>query len=292
MQILKYFKKGAKEFASEWKNDEWWQYRVPSLIIRAIYAIFRKKNSGIFVIKEDWDNLLILDACSFELFKKVNVIPGNLDKKISRGSHTWMFLKENFAHRQFFDTIYISSNPFIWDLKNNFFLIVYVDSELPEILMDYALKISDRYPEKRLIVHFLQPHHPFIGETKIDEADRTGKNPYYLFAKGVVKEEKIRKAYEDNLKRVLPSVSKLVEFLPGKTVISADHGEAFGAKIPFWPVKIYGHSGPRIKELIEVPWLGIDYLSRKKIISAKAGIKPVLISEKDIMDDINQFKYF
>lgn len=280
MRILKYIKKGIKEFRREWKNSEWWQFRLPSLIIRAIYPLFKRKNEGIFVMKEDWDNLIILDACSYEVFAEINWLKGKLEKKISRGSHTWMFLEENF--RDFYpDTVYISANPFIWEFRDSFYQTIYVDTISPEIFLEYALKTNALYPDKRLIVHFLQPHHPFIGKTKIEKV-RDNKNPYYLFAKGEIKESTIRQAYKDNLRAVLPSVERLVSKLVGKTVITADHGEAFGAKIPFWPIRIYGHSGPRIKELIEVPWLIIYKTPRKKIVRGEKRQKPLIITGEEI----------
>jgi len=291
MKIFKYIKKGIKEVRQEWRNSEWWQFRVPSLIIRAIYSLFKKKNDGVYVMKEDWDNLIILDACRYDLFVKTNWLEGNLEKKISRGSHTYMFLKENFSG-YYPDTVYVSANPFIWDFRNSFYQIIYIDTVSPKIFSEYVSKMNRIYSNKRLIVHFLQPHHPFIGETKIEDIGQENKNPYYLFAKGKIKESTIREAYKDNLKAVLPSVKKLVDELAGKTVITADHGEAFGAKIPFWPVKIYGHSGPRIKELIEVPWLIIEKTPRKKIIKGEKRQKPLIIDEKQIEDDLQIPGYF
>ena len=36
-------------------------------------------------MKEDWDNLVILDACRYDMFKKLNTINGKLEYKISIG---------------------------------------------------------------------------------------------------------------------------------------------------------------------------------------------------------------
>jgi hypothetical protein len=296
MSLVKFAKKGIKEIKNNWRKEEWWRFRLPSLFVRALYLL-QKNNGGIYVLKEDWDNLIILDACSYELFEKTYksgscdfLKNGKLEKKISRGSHTWMFLKENFKDGFFPDTIYITENPFIWDLKDNFFKTVYIDSVLPEILTEYALRVNENFPRKRLIIHYIQPHHPFIGKTRTEEADAKGLNPYYLFAQGKISEAYLRQAYEDNLKRALPSVEKLLRNLKGKTVISADHGEAFGAKIPFIPfIKIYAHSGPRIKELVEIPWLTLEPSQRKEI--SKAGKeKPVIIYEDEIREQLQSFE--
>ena len=47
-------------------------------------------------MKEDWDNLIVLDACRYDMFKEINTIKGNLERGISRGSATSQFLIENF----------------------------------------------------------------------------------------------------------------------------------------------------------------------------------------------------
>jgi len=273
--MLHILRKIIREIAKEWRHRNWWQFRLPSLFARfTFHYIIKEKNDGVYVMEEDWDNLIILDACRYDIFAETNWINGILEKINSRGSHTWMFLKENFLNRYFFDTVYVSSNPFIWEVKDSFYRIVYVAPKneletygtvLPETVAESALNVNKSYPDKRLIIHFLQPHYPFIGETKIEKNEI---NPFYLFARGKIEKDLLMQAYKDNLKRVLLVVERLIKELLGKTVITSDHGEAFGEKIKFFPIKIYGHSGPRIKGLIEVPWLVIDKFPRKQVKEA------------------------
>lgn len=54
----------------------------------------------------DWDNLLILDSCRYDLFSEVAVedgLKGELTTFRSRGSSSSEFLKENFAGRTYDD---------------------------------------------------------------------------------------------------------------------------------------------------------------------------------------------
>lgn len=286
MKIKRFFQRALNQLKNGWRSKEWWRFKMPSLIIRGIFAVIHLSNNGFFVAKEDWDNLIILDACGYEVFEKTNWIKGSLEKKTSRGSHTMMFLNNNFKGYSS-DIIYISSNPFIWDFKDNFFKVVYIGSILPETLAHYATITARSYPNKRLIVHFVQPHHPFIGETKIAEADEKNIDPYHLFAEGKVSRELIFRAYQDNLKRVLKVTEQLIQELPGKTVVSADHGEAFGAKIPYWPFKIYAHSGPRIKELTDIPWFLPEVVKeRKKILLNGKKEKSIIIDENEIRNSL------
>ena len=67
-----------------------------------------------------FDNLIILDACRYDLFeaeiKNFN-IKGKLEYRISRGSNTGYFLRENFEHKDLQpilkEIIYITANPLV-----------------------------------------------------------------------------------------------------------------------------------------------------------------------------------
>lgn len=64
-------------------------------------------------------------------------------------------------------------------------------------------------------------------------------------------ENRLRNSYRNNLKIVLNEVSKLAKRLPGKIIISADHGEMLGEG------GLYSHNShhPLLKE---VPWLEVE----------------------------------
>jgi hypothetical protein len=64
------------------------------------YAKRTQTFDGINVLEEDWDNLVILDACRYDLFKQVNDISGDLQKRQSQASMTAEFLNRNFAGKR------------------------------------------------------------------------------------------------------------------------------------------------------------------------------------------------
>ncbi|OYT55955.1 MAG: hypothetical protein B6U76_04725 [Desulfurococcales archaeon ex4484_217_2] len=68
------------------------------------------------------------------------------------------------------------------------------------------------------------------------------------------------RAYISNLIKVLYYVKKLAEVLPGKIVITSDHGEAFGEPLSkLLPLRVYGHpSRIRISSLTQVPYLVVE----------------------------------
>jgi hypothetical protein len=190
-------------------------------------------------------------------------------------------MQENFVGRNLHDTVYVTANPHAYKIPDRtFFDVTYLleeswDEELktvtPSAVVDAAISAYERYPRKRLIVHFMQPHYPFIGEqgqdidyggleSHLEEEERSEyPSPWYtLLGPFAKKEEEIINAYEENHKLVLRHVSDLLDDLDGRSVVTSDHGNLLGERTYPFPVRGFGHpEGVRHKKLIEVPWLPI-----------------------------------
>ncbi|WP_049909168.1 hypothetical protein [Haloarcula japonica] len=77
---------------------------------------YRQQNpKGVNFLKEDWDNLIILDACRYDYFKRCTDFSGHLEYRHSLGSATRQFVRENFKNKTLHDTVYIGANT--WFLK-------------------------------------------------------------------------------------------------------------------------------------------------------------------------------
>lgn len=258
------------------------------------------KREGVAVADEDWDNLLILDACRYDAFEKTNEIPGTLESRTSLGSYSEEFMERNFDGGTFHDTVYVSANAFVSILDDDTFhsvLPLYADgwnsdysTVMPDVVADGAREAHAEFPDKRLIIHFLQPHAPFIGESgrrithpntnSIDPVKRTPDevravwtNLRYGF--DGVDIETVRKAYVENLEIVLEAVETLLADLPGRSVITADHGELLGERLRPIPVRGYGHQRwLRYPELVEVPWFVVESGERRAVTAdAPQGIE-------------------
>ncbi|MFW9828928.1 MAG: hypothetical protein ACFFEY_15165 [Candidatus Thorarchaeota archaeon] len=186
-----------------WKNP----YFARNAILYKLISFIYRKNNGFFLFSEKWDNLIILDACRYDTFEeqfKKNDMEGNLDKKISRGCHTISFLLENFKKSKYEDIVYITANPHV-DLliKDKFFKVISVWKDgwsekehtvLPETIYEYTLDAIAKFPEKKKIIHFMQPHFPYIGfKLKEDSSE--------IFRNAVIKgkDVKLKKNYSDKL---------------------------------------------------------------------------------------------
>ena len=270
--------------------------------------------SGIDIMAEEWDNLIILDACRYDAFAETNDIDGTLESRISRGSHSDVFMQANFAGRQLHDTVYVGGNPFIHTLSDDVFHEIrpidvnklknsptynksgesdilpeesYVD--LPADVVREARQARDQRPNKRLIAHFMQPHLPFIGPTGLElyrevlrvygddlEIEGSVKRwgalslTLYKFVDDenvAITDADLWDAYLENLEFVLEYAAELVDELPGRTVITADHGELLGDHV-FGYGKEYAHPRTlRTPELCRVPWFVVEGTNRPDITS-------------------------
>ncbi|MFX1239724.1 MAG: hypothetical protein ACFFA7_00590 [Promethearchaeota archaeon] len=244
---------------------------------KIISLIFKTKNKGFHIFDEDWDNLIILDACRYDFFKKIIPsinIDGVLKKKISLGSHTAQFLKENFKNRKYENIVYLTANPVVNQLLNDrFYQIISVWDQgwdkkfhtvLPEVMYQYTLNAIKKYPNKKLIIHFMQPHFPYIGYDINKGIINTGikKSIFSIYHSDHWTKYNLLsllKGYLKSLQISLFYVKKLVNVLSGTTVITSDHGESFGDYIhPFFPIKFYGHEiNVKMPALTEIPWFVI-----------------------------------
>lgn len=218
----------------------------------------------------DWDCLVILDGCRFDTYKDLT---GNEGFRWSLGSTTSEFIAGNFAENSFPDTVYVSSNPhfsseLFQDLTGKypeqvFFEVFHTyDTDwneekrtvLPDSVFRDAKTALKLFPDEKLIVHFMQPHYPFVnsdlvysGQRMVD--DSMHKDTVWDKAeKGEVSQQECRKAYSENLEYVLNFVDRLQNVVDGKLVVTADHGNFIGEN------GIYGHpDGSKSEPVRKVP---------------------------------------
>lgn len=263
------------------------------------YRLIRRP--GVLVMEEDWDNLIILDGCRYDTFENRNTLDGDLQVRQSRGSSSFEFIQENFQYGNHHDTVYVTANPHVEYVESGTFhdvinLMTEWDEEVetvpPETVADQALQAQKAYPNKRLIIHFMQPHYPFLGEKgrNIDHRghNKSMKNPtleggniWTQLKLGVSNNSvaEVKEAYIENLDIVLDVVDNLHPQLTGKTVVTADHGNLIGDIERPIPIRGYGHpEGLHIDELVRVPWLVID-------ADERPNIRPDTPEEQTELDD-------
>ena len=266
----------------------------PKLILRELNKLYysarfgREFNKrGVDVFAEDWDNLLLLDAFRFDVFESTYEdygLPGTLEHRISRGAATREFLRGNVGESDLHDTVYVTASPHYYKNEENhgeFHDVIHVwqeegesdaHSQPPDVMTKYAYKAAERYPDKRLFLHYVQPHYPFLGETGQENFEYLGWVNHVGFGDTTgedVSHESVWKAYLENVDIVMPYVKELMEELEGLNVVTSDHGQMLGDRQFPIPLRDYGHpEGIYVDTLVKVPWLSYQNGPRKEIVSA------------------------
>jgi hypothetical protein len=232
-------------------------------------------NYGIQPYDREWDVLIVLDACRHDLFE--NFAPEHpvyerfqsVEPVYSCASASQEWLRKAFKNVRYnvlSGTHYITANGWAeTELDNDQFgSIEHVwkwahDPELgtvpPEPVTDQAIVTYRKQNPNRLIVHYMQPHAPFIHASgKYQSTNEVpGEGNSQNVWKGIQQREldadEVWADYGKNLLTVLDDVETIVQNVNGIVALTADHGNALGE----WG--IYGHPGyvptPTVKR---VPW--------------------------------------
>jgi hypothetical protein len=226
-------------------------------------------DAGIDIFEASWDNMLILDACRCDEFQRVEDLGVTLESRMSQASATAEFVRANFTGQHLHDTVYVSANFWYPKLADKISAEVHAFRPVPDGSSDQttiepdevtnaAREAARDFPNKRLLVHYTQPHYPYLGETGKEyfDGDVTPNLTEAVQTNGYQSQpELVRRAYRENLEMVLDSVAALQTDLPGKTVITADHGELIGERLFPLAHRQYGHpEGVYADPLVKVPW--------------------------------------
>lgn len=219
----------------------------------------------------DWSQLIILDACRHDLYEEVN---GK-----TRQRRTVASSSEGFIHRTFnpeysdtdwSDTVVITANPHYHpplfeeqtgkkpsdvfkDVYNLFADENYWNEEAgtvkPGKVVEAVKKAVDKHGNsQKFLIHFMQPHAPFLDSDIENNPDRD-MNVWELMREGEYNDMEMWTAFKNNLEKVMPSVRDVNQLTTGKTVVTADHGNAFGEN------NIYGHPQNRTHPVLRtVPY--------------------------------------
>ena len=225
---------------------------------------------------EDWDNLIILDACRYDAYIDATPFDNPVGYRTSAGSASPQFIRGNFGKKELHDVVYISGNQWFLRLEDELDCELHYYHDVERDVMDgyvpspgavtsVARRLANDFSNKRLVVHYMQPHKPYLSTHRelftykgaLEKTMRVSE----------ANNQQLRTAYRANLDLVLEHVQELLPHLEGKTVISSDHGELLGERVRPFFFNMYGH--PRavyVDTLITVPWHVVSEGPRKEII--------------------------
>lgn len=237
--------------------------------------------------EKEWDVLVILDACRWDLMQEVaacwEFLPDRIPETYSPASASEEFLERHVREpyrEEISETALVSANAFTrhhwvrdagWAHLDEVWTHSWDDEEgtvLPRPVTDGAIRHWREYgqdsesPTERMIVWYLQPHAPFIEaewsegfeRREIGDGAGVGKSVWHRYRDGELSREQLWTAYRKNLNYVLDDVDLLLSNLDADRVaITADHGNCLGE----WGV--YGH--PKyvpVPALKRIPWVEVQ----------------------------------
>lgn len=134
---------------------------------------------------------------------------------------------------------------------------------LPRPITDVAIKTARQQDPENMIIHYMQPHHPFISSPKLDQGfqivnenkspEKMSKTIWEKLDDNEVIKDIVWREYKNNLEFVLDEIELLVKNIQyDSAVITTDHGNAIGE------YSLYGHfKNLPISCLVDVPWCTI-----------------------------------
>jgi hypothetical protein len=214
-------------------------------------------------LDDDWDVLIICDALRADHAHLLGVTTATETVRPTPGLWSLPFLKQTFEDGRWDDTVYVGANGYIGYIDHSRLHAVVVPDATtaieaihPQTVTDAAVETLQTYPDKRCVIHFMQPHVPMFTPdgpiTDVWEQVRGGE----------VDDETLRGWYAENVRFVAPYVQEVTAAADGKVVITADHGENLGERR--WGIKRYGHSH-LTPECRLVPWLELPVTERREV---------------------------
>jgi hypothetical protein len=275
------------EIGKHWNEPRWWYVRFNARVVGPILgAIHRQDRTN--VMREDWDNLAILDACRADVFEEVvDVEDFESYRRIhSLGSSSPDWMRNTFAGEHYPDVVYVTANPWIVrEAPDSFFEIVNLwetdrgmESEdfrdvygleeagvdgspsIPaERVTEAAIAANETYPDKRIIAHYFQPHPPQMGRRDGSRLDAP-------------RSDMDREHYVENLLYALTHAREMAQTVGGKTAYTADHGELMGERLWPFPHREWGHAtGIAHPKLTEVPFATETIGERREVTAGEVS---------------------
>jgi len=174
------------------------------------------------MIDEEWDILVIFDSCRYDIFRDTykeyfpNAKLTKATNKYITSTEDWLL--NTFSNKDCSNIVYMcpiySLREWIknWPGEHKFFHHVIevwrthwnreMETVLPDDMMKLSINTIKEYDDKRIVIHFMQPHHPYMywggHKTKTDDLKP------YLGDKKPVKKISYKRKFADFIEGICP----------------------------------------------------------------------------------------
>lgn len=236
-------------------------------------VVYERRRDTYSIYEEEWDLLVVLDGCRYDLFTEIDEeyeFLSDSQPRYSPASSSSEWLEANFDSRygdEIAETAYVTGNPFTQEVfdgpefgtLDEVWRYAWDQSQgtiPPRPLTDRAIRLARAESPQRCLVHYMQPHFPALSNPElggqIDREQNVWINSVWdQLEDGTLERDTLWEAYRQNLRDVLDEVKLLLDNVDAeRVVITADHGNGFGED------GIYGHPGGTVHDVLrKVPWV-------------------------------------
>ncbi|MFO7957704.1 MAG: hypothetical protein R6X33_11470 [Candidatus Brocadiia bacterium] len=228
--------------------------------------------------------MIILDACRADYLRQLKREAGTA-RSLARDTHNWVLaFAELYPQISPSGCLWFTANPVVdralpatgaaeqfptvrvWQTSWQEVGVNRIPTVHPQSVNEAVRRYVNEYGQpERTIIHYIQPHSPYIGSFELplagwgDGPEDMSKalqrltDPRKAVREGQVSWSDVRRAYRANVELVLRHAEDLASDLKGTVVITADHGEILGEGERFGHDPTYHDM-----ELRLVPWMVIE----------------------------------
>lgn len=261
---------------------------------KGLQGVSRVTDPGVPIYERDWDLLVVVDACRFDLMQEVAPACGfdDVERVRSLDSMTLTWMEKNFVPAyaaEMAETAYVCGNPFSkaaldaadFATLDEVWRHVWEDPGTvpPRAITDRAIEVAREENPDRLVAHYMQPHCPFLsrpdltrGKSLDDFGRQEWRDVWQKLRAGDLSRDEVWAGYRENLELAMDDVAVLLDNVDAETaVVTSDHGNALGERF------VYGHPpGMPLSCLRTVPWIettAVDGGTRDPEVAAETDVE-------------------
>jgi len=199
---------------------------------------------------EKWKVMVVLDSCRYDCFAEVNPIEGELLEINNEGVvDTQQWYRYFWAGKDNSDTILVHGIYFVDMFGDSFFKAIRMWNYENMLYIDEQIATAEKAVvesgDKRVLIHFLQPHIPFNNPKGKEFLKRLGTSghgmplDHQLITDYGNKNgwEEIKNLYKEEIRYVL---NKIKNSKINPDIITSDHGIRIGE------MNVYRHGAPHM----------------------------------------------